>query len=122
MSHCARRGRPELTLKTRVGWAEVELLSHELSIGPPSIRRNGHGQLLRPADSKLLHFHANLPDRLRGVEQQDHGLLPRSVGDPPTASGSPAMIEDIINGMISLFRGHLHRGDVSNRDFAVEGC
>jgi hypothetical protein len=60
--------------------------------------------------------------RVAKIEAQDQRLLPGSVGDPATASGSSVEIEGIIDGMISLFRGHLHRGDVSNRDFAFEGC
>ena len=91
------------------------------SIRPPAVRRDGDGQLLRPAHREILNLQADLSDRLRAIEKEDQRLLPGFGGDPATASRSAVVIEGVVYGMVGLFRGRRHRCDVSNRDFVFEG-
>ena len=91
---------------------------------PPSQERLNWSSWVR-AYFGLFDFQEDLVDRLWGVEGKDHALLTRFPSDPASASRSPMVVEDMINGMLGSLGGHQHRGDGGDVDLAlggVRGC
>src|SRR5262249_11851250 len=102
-------------------WAEVVLLPHYLAVGLPAVARDGNVELLPPGHFVLLDLQGDVAERLRGVEGEDDGLLPRLAGDPAATARPPPAVEGTVDGVPRRFRSHDDRGGRRDIDLLRPG-
>jgi len=94
-------------LSNRVRAAEIPLLAADFPERPPTIRRPGQGELLRPHEVRFDEEQPDAPQPFRRIEDQPDGLLSRLCGSP---TGFCSGHQRRLDGMRSILRSDFDLG------------